>query len=180
MVYFRISRIVAYLSILLLFVALRVSVGADLEYQVKAEYLERFTRFVDWPAASYSSPQAAFVLCVVGEDPFGNYLNLMSEERKFQGRHAEIRHPESSADWTSCHLLFIASSEEARLEEILQVTSSSPILTVGDTKGFLERGVLINLYLSEGFVRFEINRTAIQKSGLRFSSRLLKLGRVIR
>ena len=50
--------------------------GAALsEYQVKAVFLFNFGQFVEWPAQVYDTPQAPFVICVVGEDPFGKTLD---------------------------------------------------------------------------------------------------------
>jgi hypothetical protein len=53
------------------------------------------------------------------------------------------------------------------------------VLTVGDTAGFAERGVLINLQRQDSRLGFEINLAQARRSGLRFSSKLLKLGRIV-
>jgi hypothetical protein len=45
----------------------RVS-ASELEHQVKAEFMERFTRFIDWPEESFPTPDAPFVFCTVGAD----------------------------------------------------------------------------------------------------------------
>jgi hypothetical protein len=79
-----------------------------------------------------------------------------------------------------CHLLFIAESEKQRLHEILLKIVGKPILTVGDTSGFSSQGVIINFFLESDFVRFEINMSAAQEAGLKFSSKLLKLGRIVK
>ena len=57
--------------------------------------------------------------------------------------------------------------------------SGKPVLTVGDSQGFAERGVLINLFEESGYLRFDINMAAVQASPLKFSSRLLRLGRQV-
>jgi hypothetical protein len=56
---------------------------------------------------------------------------------------------------------------------------SRPILTVGDSNGFATSGVLVNFYTSGDTVRFEMNETAIERSGLRVSGKLLKLARLV-
>ena len=40
------------------------------EYALKAEFLERFTRFVDWPGEH--DPRSPFVIGVYGSNPFGS------------------------------------------------------------------------------------------------------------
>jgi hypothetical protein len=49
------------------------------------------------------------------------------------------------------------------------------ILTIGDTAGFARQGVIINFYLENRKVRFEINAAAARRAGLTISSKLLKL-----
>ncbi len=51
------------------------------------------------------------------------------------------------------------------------------VLTVADTKGFLESGGIINFLMEDKKVRFEINVTAAKKSKLKISSKLLRLAK---
>ena len=76
-------------------------------------------------------------------------------------------------------MVFICGSEKARLAAILAHTESRPILTVADSNGFAAEGVLINFYTSGDTVHFEINEAAVEKSGLKVSSKLFKLAKVI-
>jgi hypothetical protein len=62
---------------------------------------------------------------------------------------------------------------------ILSCTGNKPILTVSDTKGFAEKGVLINFYMMGDKIKFEINEKAVHESGLVMSYRLLNLARIV-
>jgi hypothetical protein len=53
------------------------------------------------------------------------------------------------------------------------------MLTVGDTDGFARQGVMINFYLEQEKVRFEINPRAAAEVGIRPSAKLLQLGRIV-
>ena len=44
----------------------------------------------------------------------------------------------------NCHILFLDLDQEKRLEETIAYVKNYPVLTVGDTEGFTEKGVLIN------------------------------------
>jgi hypothetical protein len=55
-----------------------------------------------------------------------------------------------------------------------------PVLTVSDGKGFSHASGIIELYVEAGRMRFAINVDAVERSGLRISSRLLGLAKVIR
>jgi len=146
------------------------------EYEVKAEFLEHFTRFIDWPAGD---PPPRFVIGVVGRSPFNGFLERIAAKRKIKGRAIEIRYVNDVAQIDACQLLFIANSERERLKKILTRAQSKAILTVADSDGFATAGVMINFYTSGDTIRFEINETAVERSGLKMSSKLLKLARLV-
>lgn len=147
------------------------------EYQVKAEFIERFTRFIDWPAGS--DGKGTFVIGVVGENPFNGFLERMAAQYRIKNRPVEIRTINELSQIDSCQLVFIASTERDRLRRILAHTESKPILTVADSTGFAQQGVIINFYNAGDKVHFEINEAAGERSGLRVSSKLLKLARLV-
>jgi hypothetical protein len=147
------------------------------EYQVKAEFIERFTRFVDWPATASSSKP--FVIGVYGEDRFGAYLRELAAARKFKGRDAVVLAVAEAESIDDCDVLFIGSASKRELSNLLEKTRGRAILTIADSEGFAEQGVLINFYSSGNQIRFEINEKAAERSGLRISSKLFKLARVV-
>ena len=103
----------------------------------------------------------------------------MAASRQFKERTCEVRRVRAGSSLGGCHLLYIAASEAPRLVQILAAVSGKPVLTVGDSQGFAERGVLINLFEEAGYMRFDINMAAVHASPLKFSSQLLRLGRQV-
>jgi len=76
-------------------------------------------------------------------------------------------------------MIFISKSDRARLAEILPRLSGRQILTVSEAPGFASRGGIINFYLEGNKVRFEINPAAARRDGLKISSQLLNLGKIV-
>ena len=68
---------------------------------------------------------------------------------------------------------------KAELQGFKALAKSGILLTVGDTEGFAQRGVAVNLYLVEDQVRFEISRRSLQRHHLDASYHLLQLARLI-
>lgn len=152
----------------------------DIEYRIKAGFLGKFSQFVEWPSTSVDKDSSSpFIIAVIGENPFGTLLENLYRDSKIKNRSVEIRYLKKIREVDNVHILFISGSERKNLNKILERTSNKPILTVSDSKGFCEQGVLINLYKSDDYIRFEINYSAVLESGLHFSSRLLKLARII-
>ena len=51
---------------------------------------------------------------------------------------------------------------------------------MGDTHGFGQKGVIINLYIYKNSVKFEINHEASKKASLQMHSQLYAIGRVVK
>lgn len=150
------------------------------EYAVKAAFVYRFSEFVEWPPSSFKSGDSPITICVLGENPFGTSLQQMTSGKVFAGRHFAVKQLQDAAlAPAACQLLFISRSEKARLRSVLTALGKAPVLTVGDTGGFAERGVMINLFLERGKVRFEINARAAERAGLQISSKLLSLAKLV-
>ena len=150
------------------------------EYILKAVFLERFARFIEWPEESeltdYSKP---FIIAIIGEDPFGPDLEKIYSTQKIRNKRVEIRYISHANAIDECHMLFISRDQKRDLSEIIAKTRDKPILTVADTKGFADNGVYINFYLEKTMLRFEINASAVKKSKLRMSYMLLQQARIV-
>ncbi len=143
------------------------------EYDVKAVFIANFFKFVEWP-----SPVREYRICIYGSDPFGQSMRTV-EGMKVRGRPLEVRRPVSLRALGDCHLLFISSSERRRIQSLLDEIKGMDILTVGDTEGYAQEGVMVNFYIEASKVKFEINLNAIRRSSITVSSQLLKLGRMV-
>ena len=146
------------------------------EYEVKAALVHNIAKFVEWPAAA--GVKEVLRLCLLGADPF----NAAAEGLRAKPVGAkvwEVVPANARANLKECHVLFIAAAEVANLPRLLVGIKGSPVLTVGDTEGYAERGVMVNLFLNQNKVRFEINNDAAGRAGLRISSQLLKLARIV-
>ena len=152
------------------------------EYLIKAGFIFNFAKFVEWPQSTFSQPDSPIVIGILGTDPFGSIIDQIVQDKKIGGRGIVIKRLKwgaDSKDLKECKILFVGASERAHLDELVQTLRGLPILTVGETPGFAERGGVIRLVLEDNRVRFEVNVDAARQSGLTISSRLLTLARII-
>jgi len=149
------------------------------EYKVKAAYLYNFAKFVEWPAEVLADPSLPLSICIIGEDPFGNALDTI-KGKTVKGRKLLIKRYSGVEDLKECHIIFISPSEEKNLAGILEKIKDMHMLTVSDMEGFADRGGMINLKKSKNRIRLEINLDATQQSGLKMSSKLLKIAKIIK
>src|SRR6266571_4877191 len=101
------------------------------EYAVKAAFLYNFARFTEWPADSFASDSAPFVLCIVGRDPFGQALEAV-EGRSVKGHAVRIDRRPAADKLRDCHIAFISQSERSRVRTVLKSAENDPVLTVSD------------------------------------------------
>lgn len=145
------------------------------EYQVKAAYLYGFGRFVEWPADAPVATDAAFVLCVLGDDPFGTLLDQAAEGGLVKNKPVSVRRIARAEAAGDCDTLFVSASEQPRLARVLSVLDRKPVLTVGDSPEFAQRGGMIGFSMEGSRVRFTVNLPAAQDAGLMLQSELLRV-----
>lgn len=145
------------------------------EYELKAAYLFNFMKFVEWPEEAFAKPDSAMVIGVLGDNPFGRNLEDAVRNKTINGRRLVVKKAVPLAEAHTCHVLFISTSERRRLSEIFETLGTASILTIGETDRFTENGGVINFVVREKKLRFQINREAARKAGLKISSKLLTL-----
>ena len=145
------------------------------EYVIKGVFLEKFTRFIEWPkSAGVDDTTKPFIVGIIGKDPFKSLLNQLYTAQKIKNKRVEVRYLTNISEIGDCNLLFISRSERNRISKIIELTRQKPILTVSDADGFSGSGVIINLLLSDNKIRFEINENAARQASLYMSHLLLK------
>lgn len=142
------------------------------EYQVKAAFLQNFSRFVEWPA---SSPAAAFTICILGDDPFGAWLDEATGGTRIKEKPLRLRRIRQVDEAAGCQTLFISASEAARMRALLDGLQDAPTLTVSDVPQFAQQGGMIGFTTAGGRVRFVANPAVARAAGLQLTAELLRV-----
>jgi hypothetical protein len=171
-----------FLALLLIFSSFTSEVSAEThrsrEYLVKAAFLYNFAKFVEWPEGTFSDETSPMVLCILGDDPFGDSIDSI-RGKTIMGRELLIKRISDEEEIGSCHIVFVSESERGRISYIIRKARRLNILTVGDMGGFARRGGIIGFIMRKNKVRFEINVDAAEGSKLKISSKLLKLATIV-
>ena len=149
------------------------------EYQLKAVFLFNFAQFVEWPASAFPSLETPLVIGVLGEDPFGPYLDETVREEKVNDRPLVVRRYRSVEEISGCHILFVSREEEGRVPDILDHLRGRSILTVSDADRFATRGGMIRFVTDRNRIRFRINLEAAKAANLTLSSKLLRAAQIV-
>jgi len=142
-------------------------------YQLKAVFLFNFAQFVSWPPGAFQGAQSPIVIGVLGDDPFGSYLDRVVQGEKIGDRRLVVRRYSQVEDVADCHILFISRSEADHLGSVLARIKGRSLLTVGDLDNFARLGGMVRFVTENGKIRLRINVAAAKASGLTISSKLL-------
>jgi hypothetical protein len=118
-------------------------------------------------------------ICIVGHNPFSLDVENELRTRPVGGHPVEFVVAKPTDTLNMCHIVFIPVTEKDQAARIVRSLKGSVALTVGESEGFAVRGGMVNFTVEGGKVRFEINRHAADRAGLKISSKLLSLANVV-
>lgn len=172
-------------SVLLLALALCVSGGfapeaeSPSDFEIKSAFITRFLQFVEWSPPRPANGRTTPLVAVLGESPFCTQLpaalaKLPPNERPSVVREAQPVHA------LQADVVVVCESERSRLGSLVRTLEQSRALTVAESSGFGSGGVMLNMYVaSDRHVRFEANTSAAARAGIRMSSHLLRMARIV-
>jgi hypothetical protein len=168
------SRVQAVLFCVLASCALALSFAPRASYakpaddQARATFLLLLSKYVTWPDGAFSSPASPVVVAVVGNPSLVAQLKALARGLVVGGRAFEIRDAAGPADCAGAHIVFVASSDDAR------ALASAPPLRVSERPDRIA-DTDIAIRMQEGRVAFVVNRGDVQRRGLKLSSKLMRL-----
>jgi len=149
------------------------------EYQVKAAYLYNFAKFVEWPDESLNGNSVPIRLCVLNNPAFGLQLSRIVEGKLIKSHPIVVVPVKTGEESRTCQVLFIGSSQSGQAKPIIDALKGTSTLTVGETRRFWEAGGIINFVVQDDQVHFQVNHRAATQAGLRISSKLLSLAKLV-
>jgi len=173
------------------------------EYQVKAAFIYNFIKFVEWPNEAGREPEEkadgdsdTITIGIIGQNPFGGAFEAIIK-KKIHDKEVVVKHfggfAKNSVRYRednetrykykdeealkACHVLFVGPSESRYCKEIIDIVKDDRVLTVGETRDFLEDGGIVGFVTEEKKVRFGINLIAAERAELTIRSKLLRLAK---
>lgn len=153
---------------------------AQSEDQIKAAFLFNFLRYVEWPEAAFAGPDDAVKICLAGSGNFADVVSLTVSGKSVENRPVEVNTLSGLSRASSCHILYVGKGSEFAPAKVASSVLGSSVFTVADREGFATGGGIANFIRTDNKVRFEINPSAAKKAGLKVSSRLLRLAKVVK
>jgi uncharacterized protein DUF4154 len=145
------------------------------EFTIKAGLLLKFTNFIQWPE-TYSSidREEPLNICIFGKNKFGDILDYVNDHDILR-RDILVRYHVPKPELNTCHIIYIGSIEITDLDDFNDKIKTSPVLVITESEKISHPLVAINFRKVNNKMRFEINRSAFERSGIMINSELLNL-----
>lgn len=144
---------------------------------LKAAFIFSFAKFTEWPGLAAGAP---IVACIYRDESIASALRDAVKGQQINGHAVDVHAVTDNLGYRACQLVFIGGEESRQSRLARDSVSAMPVLTVSDVNGFAKAGGIIEMYVEDGRMRFAINVTAVERSGLVISARLLDLARIVR
>ena len=144
------------------------------ENTLKATLTLNFARYTEWPEGSFHSAEENIDLCLIGSHAVADAFAAAIHGKTVKKRKLHLRNISPTEPKTGCHILYVSGLERRALPSLLAPIADSPILTIGETGGFLNSGGIIQLVLQDNKIAFLIQAEAAQRHHLHLSALLLR------
>ena len=154
--------------------------GADqtsVETKRKAVFIGKLLRFVEWPGVEAGEQRPKFQFCVAGDSFMSFAISEEVHGTTVRGRAIEVRTVWRDMDVTGCEALYLAESAKGMSVKWLQKVKGTRVLTLGEERGFLEAGGMVQITCRNDLVQFKVNLQSVRSGGLKIDARLLELAK---
>jgi hypothetical protein len=153
------------------------STSAD-EYEIRAAMLLNLTRFIDWPASKLDAGHPQFLVCILGQDPITPFADRFLQNQTVNAKPVRVEHLSTLDTASSCHMLYVGASERKNLGPAYAELMKNNVLILSERPNTSSPNQVIGLPSIDEHVHIEVDLSAAQKSGITFSSKLLRLATV--
>lgn len=144
--------------------------------ELKAAFVYNFLQFTTWTAMPDGADTADLVLCAYARGALADALAGL-DNKPLGARRIRIRlWPETPQ---GCRVMYLSAEAQPRAPLLLHAAGESAALTIAEESENPEKGVAISLFEDGEKLAFAINLDSARRSGITFSSKLLRLARSV-
>jgi hypothetical protein len=136
--------------------------------QARATFILLLSKYVTWPEGAFASPTSPVVVAVVGNPALAEQLRALARGQVIEGRGFEVLAAADAASASGAHIVFVSSPDESKA-----LASAKPIRVSEEPTKLADTDIAIRM--ESGRIAFGVNRGDVQKRGLKFSSKLMRL-----
>jgi hypothetical protein len=145
------------------------------ESALKAGFLYNFARYSDGDWFNHNLT-SQYTICTTSQ-AFADIANRVLQAQDVQNVPVFAKY--ISSPEPDCHSLFV-SADTLDTERFIHSPEFSQTMLIGENKGFIQSGGHINFFIAGGRIRFEVDPQHLEDHGIKLSSKVLRMGRIIK
>ncbi len=158
-----------YVMLAVVFFSSFSEVSAQLE-KYQTTFIYNFTRSIQWPNLHQ---ETEFVIGILGKNhPLFHELKVSMDNRTAGGRPIKLVEFSSSAEIENCHILFVPNNHLRQMKQVTEILKSKPTLIVTESQGRTPVGSLINLFVENERMKFNLDEELAKDKKLMVSTQL--------
>lgn len=140
--------------------------------KIKGIYVYQFAKNVDWPQ-KYKSGN--FSIGILADKSFYEQLKQSYTGKLIGSQKIEVVFYSSLAEVKNPHLLYVSPYDKKIAIELAKKLKKDKTLIIGEEKGLLDDGIIINFLSKDSRLAFEISKSNAKKKELIISQTLTRL-----
>jgi hypothetical protein len=153
-----------------------VSTAYSQDAKFKALFMYNFTKYLEWPV---EKQKGEFIIGVYGSSPIIQELTIIAQKKKVGSQPIKIRQVGTYTEMKGCNILYVPENRSAKIEEIVSNCTGKGTVLITDKEGFGKTYAGLNYVKINGKQSFEVNKTNLEKMGVKVNSVLLSLGIIV-
>lgn len=144
---------------------------------LQSAFLLQFPHYIKWPK-QYSKFEE-FKITIIGNKDVYETLLKLAKIKKVKDKKINVAFVTTIEEVKDSHIIFYADhkSDKSLLANVKTLRDKYNSVLITNYAGATRIGFIINFYLKNEKLKFEIDNKAAQTEGLKINSRLLALGR---
>jgi hypothetical protein len=147
----------------------------EVDYKAYSLFVYNFMKYIEWPEGN-----GEFVVGILGDSPIIKELQNLAKTKKPRGRTLVVKKITTLDEAANCQLVYVSDAKSSMLKQLVEKVKGKPVLVVGEREGMARKGAALSFMTDEDdTLKFEINKAALEKNGLKIPAVLSNLGILI-
>lgn len=161
------------LAAVVLFPSFNISAQNTLPYY-KSLFMLKFIKYINW-----SKAPSQYNIGVIGNSPAIPYMSDMVRNKLINNKKVILTKVSSYEHLDRFSVLFIPKNQINKFPKILGLTKDKPVIIITENGMYIRNGAGISFYMEGEQLKFSLNKSDLEKRGLRVSTRLLAVAKVV-
>lgn len=152
-----------------------IGVAQTTNYQVYSVFVMSIARYSSWPAST-----GDFKITVIGKSKVYEELSRVSQTKDVNGKKIVVSQADDVSQIGDCNIVYVSDNKSSTLDEIAKKFEGKPVMIITEREGLYKKGASFSfVIIEESKLRFDINKTDLEKKQIKISQSLTGLANLV-